>query len=426
MREFSKMYSIKVLVIGDNAFARSVVEKLNADDNEQNLEIISISREEDFSLVSENITVNEYELGKILDIALARRVSLSIVCDVELIAKGIVDLFNTEGLSILAPNLEAAEICLSRNKFKEFTHRHMIPSSSYVSFENKDLCIAYLEHLTFPITIKADHIFETNYEKKEFIAKEINDAIAFIEDYFSQPFLSTFKKRLILEEYIVSEEFCTSLIYDSKTALSLIPIKLHREYNEYSNVFHEKSASSILDSGLDEIIFNINTLIIKPFLNALIEDGINFSGFFSFITKFSKEGDLVLDRCEILAPELCAELGLDLIEENLFDLFFSSVQAKLDFYRDGLRYVNLAGVALDLDYQHPNPESLNEDKFLQIERTASNSNYRIKVQILSNETRDSVRLFIYAPSETEAKNFARTVASELNLLSEENDIFNYI
>jgi len=59
MREFSKMYSIKVLVIGDNAFARSVVEKLNADDNEQNLEIISISREEDFSLVSENITVNE-------------------------------------------------------------------------------------------------------------------------------------------------------------------------------------------------------------------------------------------------------------------------------------------------------------------------------------------------------------------------------
>ncbi len=426
MREFSKMYSIKVLVIGDNAFARSVVEKLNADDNEQNLEIISISREEDFSLGSENITVNEYELGKILDIALARRVSLSIVCDVELIAKGIVDLFNTEGLSILAPNLEAAEICLSRNKFKEFTHRHMIPSSSYVSFENKDLCIAYLEHLTFPITIKADHIFETNYEKKEFIAKEINDAIAFIEDYFSQPFLSTFKKRLILEEYIVSEEFCTSLIYDSKTALSLIPIKLHREYNEYSNVFHEKSASSILDSGLDEIIFNINTLIIKPFLNALIEDGINFSGFFSFITKFSKEGDLVLDRCEILAPELCAELGLDLIEENLFDLFFSSVQAKLDFYRDGLRYVNLAGVALDLDYQHPNPESLNEDKFLQIERTASNSNYRIKVQILSNETRDSVRLFIYAPSETEAKNFARTVASELNLLSEENDIFNYI
>jgi len=426
MREFSKMYSIKVLVIGDNAFARSVVEKLNADDNEQNLEIISISREEDFSLVSENITVNEYELGKILDIALARRVSLSIVCDVELIAKGIVDLFNTEGLSILAPNLEAAEICLSRNKFKEFTHRHMIPSSSYVSFENKDLCIAYLEHLTFPIIIKADHIFETNYEKKEFIAKEINDAIAFIEDYFSQPFLSTFKKRLILEEYIVSEEFCTSLIYDSKTALSLIPIKLHREYNEYSNVFHEKSASSILDSGLDEIIFNINTLIIKPFLNALIEDGINFSGFFSFITKFSKEGDLVLDRCEILAPELCAELGLDLIEENLFDLFFSSVQAKLDFYRDGLRYVNLAGVALDLDYQHPNPESLNEDKFLQIERTASNSNYRIKVQILSNETRDSVRLFIYAPSETEAKNFARTVASELNLLSEENDIFNYI
>ena len=426
MREFTKMYSIKVLVIGDNAFARSVVEKLNTDDNEQKLEIISISRQEDFSLNSENITVSEYDLEKILDIALARRVSLSIVCDLGLISQGIVNLFKSEGLSILAPEIEAAEICLSRNKFKEFTHRHVIPASSYVSFENKDLCIAYLEHLNFPVLIKADHLFETNYEKKEFIAEEINSAVAFIEEYFSQPFLSTFKKRLVLEEYTESEEFCTSLIYDGKTALSLIPIKLHREYNQYSNIFHEKSASSILDSGLDEIIFNINNLIIKPFLNALIEDSINFSGFFSFITKFNKEGDLVLDRCEILAPELCAELGLDLIEENLFDLFFSSVQTKLDFYQDGLRYVNLAGVALDLDYQSPNSESLNEDAFLQIEKTASNANYRIKVQILSAENRDSVRLFIYAPSEAEAKNFAKTVASELNLVSEENDIFNYI
>jgi phosphoribosylamine-glycine ligase len=79
------MYSIKVLVIGDNAFARSVIEKLNYDDNEQKLEIICISKQENFSNLCENIYLPEYDIEKIIDIVSARRISLSIACSEKLI-----------------------------------------------------------------------------------------------------------------------------------------------------------------------------------------------------------------------------------------------------------------------------------------------------------------------------------------------------
>jgi hypothetical protein len=209
---------------------------------------------------------------------------------------------------------------------------------------------------------------------------------------------------------------------------------MHREYNEYSLTFNEKSANSLSDGSADKLQLEINEKIIKPFLNALaqnsedeksIENAIpsrSFSGFISFITKLDPDGEIILDRFEVLAPDLSAELSLDLIEENLFDLLFSCTQEKLNFYRDGLRYVNLTGVAIDLNYSKAASSYLNEESFLQIERTASDANYRIKVQILSSELKDSVRLFIYAPTEIEAKNFAMTVATELNLFDESESL----
>ena len=84
--------------------------------------------------------------------------------------------------------------------------------------------------------------------------------------------------------------------------------------------------------------------------------------------------------------------------------------------------MNLTGVAVDLNYSKAASSYLNEESFLQIERTASDANYRIKVQILSSELKDSVRLFIYAPTEVEAKNFAMTVATELNLFDESESL----
>ena len=428
------MYSIKVLVIGDNAFARSVIEKLSYDNNEQKLEIISISKQEIFSNLCENIYLPEYDIEKIIDIVSARRISLSIACSEKLIASGIVEAFQEQGLNIFGPTSISTEICFSHHAAKEFMHQNLIPSEPYVSFDSKEVCLAYLAHLNFPVIIRPDFLFETNYEKKVFIADDINNATAFIEEYFSQPFLSTYKKRLIIEAYSEGEEFCTSILYDGSTALSLVPIKMHREYNEYSLTFNEKSANSLSDGSTDQLQLEINEKIIKPFLNALAqnnedeestENGIplrSFSGFISFITKLNLEGEIILDRFEVLAPDLSAELSLDLIEENLFDLLFSCTQGKLNFYHDGLRYVNLCGVAVDLNYSKAASSYLNEESFLQIERTASDANYRIKVQILSSELKDSVRLFIYAPTEVEAKNFAMTVATELNLFDESESL----
>ena len=189
------MDSIKILVIGANYFASNIIAKLLKDKNTQELEIISVTDKETAFNHVEPIIVPNFEMDTLIEIALARRVSLVIPCEAHLFAEAIVDRFQELGINIFGPNQASSRLENSKFFFKEFTHSNQIPSPNYVSFENKEMSLIYLQNIKYPVLIQADNVFERDYENKKFIASNFEEAKSFVDLYYSKLYLCETKEK---------------------------------------------------------------------------------------------------------------------------------------------------------------------------------------------------------------------------------------
>ena len=419
------MESIKVLVIGGNDFAASVINKLYQDQNSQSLDIISISKEEDFSNNAENIYVDNYDINKIVEIAMARQVSLTINCEAQLFNESIVDSFHKQGLSILGPDVKAAELESSRYIFKEFCLENSIQSASYVSFNNKELSLIYLETCKYPVLLQSDYKFERSFENKKFMAQDFNEAKGFVESYFSKLYLSKTQKRLVIEEYIEAKDINFTLVYDGYDAFSLIPVKNVYEFNKFDFTFNEMAAFSsetILSQDLTE---QICSEIVTPCLDAFRDKRTRFTGILNFHCKLIQEDEgeekIYLDSINSTLTDLNARLIFNLLDENLFDLFFTCSQKKLSFYKDGLHHFPEAAAAYNLLYDYSLISSLSQEDVDNLELAAKEDQILLKVQTKYDidNSRDIIQLISIAKSPTEAKNYALKTMKELDLAGKE-------
>lgn len=412
---------IKVLVIGSSTFASNIIAKLLKDENTQELEIISVTDRETINNQIEPIIINNFDIDKIIEIALARRVSLTIPCEPSLFALGIVDKFKELGLNIFGPDQASSRLESSKLFFKEFTHSHSIPSPNYASFESKEMSLVYLQNIQYPVLIQPDNLFEREYENKQFIAENFDEAKSFLELYYSKLYLSNSRKRLIIEEYTKSDHISFTLIYDGDNAFSLVPIKNDYEFNKLSFSFSEMTAFSSEDTLNSIIIDKISKKIIEPCLEGFKKLKLKYAGFINFNCKVHEN-----DRVELLSISSClsdlnSEISLQLLDENLFDLLFACSQKKLSFYREGLHRKAEAAVAYNLIYDYSILSSITDEDIESLEDKADILGYKLQIKNCFDEInhRDLIQITNFATNQFEAKSFAQKTIKELNLAGKE-------
>ena len=415
------MDSIKVLVIGSSAFASNVIAKLLIDKNTQELEIISVTDKETIFNHIEPIIIPNFDIDKIIEIALARRVSLTIPCEPSLFALGIVDKFKDLGLNIFGPDQASSRLESSKFFFKEFTHSHSIPSPNYASFESKEMSLVYLQNIQYPVLIQPDNLYEREYENKQFIADNFEEARSFVELYYSKLYLCNSAKRLISEEYSKSEHISFTVIYDGENAFSLVPIKNNYEFNKLSFSFSEMTAFSSEDTLSSIIIDKISQKIIEPCIDGFKKLKLNYSGFINFNCKVYEN-----DRVELLSISSCLSdlnsgISLQLLDENLFDLLFACSQRKLAFYREGLHRKAEAAVAYNLIYDYSILSSITDEEIESLEEKANTLGYKLQIKNRFDEInhRDLIQIINFANNQFEAKSFAQKTIKELNLAGKE-------
>ena len=421
MRESVQMDSIKVLIIGANDYAKSVVDKLSFDQNSQELELISVSNQEDFHENAENIVCEQYDVYQLIDIALARRVSLTIPCDPFLFSLAIVDKFREAGLNIFGPTETASKLENCNFFSKEFCHRHKIPTANYASFDSKEMSLVYLQNIKYPVLIKPANIFERDYENKQFLAKDFNEAKSFVDLYYSKLYLSNSNKKLIIEEYEESREISIPMIFDGENAFSFIPIKNIFEFNRVNFNFNEMAAFSSEESFQTLSLDLISKKIIEPAIEGLKSEGLEFSGVISFNCKISDEDRVELKCVTSFLSNLNAQIILNLLDENLFDLFFSCSQSKLSFYKEGLHRFPEAAVAYNLIYDYSIFSSLSDEDIESLEIKALEDGYKLIVKNIYDEqnNRDLIKLICFAANSFEAKNYDLKTIKKLNLAGKE-------
>ncbi len=336
---------MKILLIGSGSKEHAIIWKLLASEKYKDFEIILAPGNSVLNKLVECIDVDINDIDRLLEIAIARNINLTIVGDSQLFTKGIVDKFKAAGRLIFGPTSKAAQIESSNLFAKDLMLRHHIPSAKFVAFDNLNLALAFLNSASFPIKIRPDKVFEQEFHA--YIADDFKEGRRILKDLFKQKFLSHSTSTVIFEEIMEGYNFTINTIADGNRALSLPPVQAYRDF---SSTFSDRGAYAPTPILNDQIMFKIRKEIIDPTMKALKEEGIEYCGALAF--------DIVLDQHDTMKPKLIqyrcsltdsdAQVTLPLLDEDLYEVLTSSANANLGYYKDGFHKFLGSALAINI------------------------------------------------------------------------------
>jgi phosphoribosylamine--glycine ligase len=153
--------------------------------------------------VGRNVEAKLSELDQLLDFAQRGSIDLTVVGPDDVLAAGIVDLFENAGLRIFGPCREAAQLETSKSFAKRFMVRHGIPTARFGEFEASQDAKAALGEFGFPLAVKADGLA---LGKGVLIAHDRSEAEAAIDDMIERRRFGDAGRKIVIEEFLSGAE----------------------------------------------------------------------------------------------------------------------------------------------------------------------------------------------------------------------------
>ena len=325
---------VRILIIGSGAKEHALVWKFLASENFADPEIYACPGNFALRKIVDCIDADIKDPDRILEIAIARNIDLTIIGDSQLFEKDIVSKFKAANKFILGPTKAAATIEFSNYFAKNFMLQNDIPSARSAFFENLNLANAYLTTVKFPIRIRFDKVF--NKEETSTVVYDLEQALMTVEEMLTPSVFEKEKPLIVIEEILEGHQITINTLADGTKALSLPPVQSYREDDDYGHFFDRGAFAPTPILG-EDLMAEIRFKIIDPTINALAKLGRPYSGLLSF--------DLVLDANDNNKPKLLqyrtnlldsdAQVILPLLDEELFEIFMAAAKEDLSFYKDG-------------------------------------------------------------------------------------------
>ncbi|OGP63337.1 MAG: phosphoribosylamine--glycine ligase, partial [Deltaproteobacteria bacterium RBG_13_53_10] len=171
------------------------------------------------------VPIQANDLNGLLEFALKEKMDLTVVGPEDPLTKGIVDLFESNGLSIFGPSGKAAQIEGSKAFAKEMMRRCGIPTSSYETFKDRRKAVAYLKGQKLPIVVKADGLAAG---KGVMVCKTLEEGIQAVDQMMVDKAFGEAGSQVVIEECLVGEEASCLAFTDGKTILSMASCQDHK------------------------------------------------------------------------------------------------------------------------------------------------------------------------------------------------------
>lgn len=259
------------------------------------------------------------EIDELLNFAISHQIDLTIVGSEEFLAKGIVNLFQESGLSILGPTKEAAQIESSKLFAKKLMEKYNIPTAKYqvINSAIEALNVISKENFLNPIVLKASPLAKG---KGVFICHnvmEAHEALRFLNKNNLYP--------IIIEEKLTGKELSHfALCHHEKFLVIGHACDYKRLHNQNKGPNTGGMGSyAPCDWIKEEDEAKIEEAIVGKILQALKDEGIPFKGILFTGLMLTKEGPKVIEfNARFGDPETQALLPL--VEEDLFPLFYEA------------------------------------------------------------------------------------------------------
>ena len=227
--------------------------------------------------VAQVVDIRIDDLAGLAHFAREQGIDLTFVGPEQPLADGIVDVFLEQGLTIFGPRKKAALIESSKAFAKSLMSKYHIPTADYQTFTTVAPAISYLSQLTAPYVIKADGLAAG---KGVIIAETLAEAEARVEDMLAGNTFGQAGAQVVIEEYLVGEEFSFMAFVHEEAVYPLILSKDHKRAFDGDTGPNTggMGAFAPVDSISQAVIDQAISTILKPTAKAMVSEDRSFTG----------------------------------------------------------------------------------------------------------------------------------------------------
>ena len=246
-------------------------------------------------------------------VALAQRLRVNFVIvgpDAPL-ANGVVDALAAAGISACGPTRAGARLEASKTYTKDFLLRHRIPTAHGEKFTDPALALSYLRTRPLPIVVKASGLAAG---KGVIIASTLPDAEHAVKAIMEERIFGTSGDEVLIEDFMDGEEASIMLMVSGRDYVMLPPSQDHKRVGDGDTGPNTGGMGAYAPANIvtPEIERRVVTEIIKPTLDALAAEGIDYRGTLYIGIMVTRDGPKVVEfnarfgdpECQVLLPLL--------------------------------------------------------------------------------------------------------------------------